>query len=57
VLGAAFPRILLWGPDLVRAYDDGYRAVMGARHPGGLGQSAAECWPEVWHIDAPTMGR
>jgi signal transduction histidine kinase len=57
VLGAAFPMILLWGPELVQVYNDGYRAVMGVKHPGGLGRPTRECWPEVWHINAPIYDR
>lgn len=57
VFGAAFPMLLLWGPDLVQLYNDGYREVMGAKHPGGLGQATRECWPEVWHINAPIYAR
>lgn len=31
-----------------------YRALMGLKHPQGLGQPTRECWPEVWHINEPT---
>jgi PAS domain S-box-containing protein len=57
VLGAAFPMILLWGPELVQLYNDGYREIMGAKHPGGLGQRTLECWPEVWPINEPIYAR
>lgn len=52
-LAAPMPTCLLWGPDLVQVYNDAYRAVMGAKHPSGLGQSNRECWPEVWHLNQP----
>lgn len=45
--------VVLWGPDLVQIYNDGYAVVTGARHPRALGQSTRECWPEVWHFNAP----
>lgn len=51
VLYSAFPTIVLWGPDLVQVYNDGYRLLMGAKHPTGLGQPTRECWPEAWHIN------
>lgn len=57
VLDAPFPQIVLWGPDLRQLYNDGYRALMGSKHPAGLGQPTRECWPEVWHVNAPVYER
>ncbi len=45
--------ILLWGSQLVQIYNDGYREVMGNKHPRGLGQPRRECWPEIWEFNAP----
>jgi PAS domain S-box-containing protein len=53
VLASPLGMIVLWGPDLVQIYNDAYRAVMGAKHPSGLGQPTRECWPEVWAFNAP----
>jgi PAS domain S-box-containing protein len=53
LLPNGFPMIALWGPDLIQIYNDAYRDLMGAKHPGGLGQPTRECWPEVWHINGP----
>lgn len=53
VLAAPTAMIVLWGADLVQAYNDGYREVMGVKHPAGLGQPTRECWPEVWDFNAP----
>ncbi len=53
VLSSAFPMILLWGPDLVQIYNDGYSVILGPKEPGALGQPTRECWPEVWHINEP----
>ncbi|SFI08254.1 hypothetical protein SAMN05421753_105153 [Planctomicrobium piriforme] len=47
------PIILLWGPDLVQIYNDGYRVIAGTKHPSALGQPTKECWPEVWDFVAP----
>ncbi len=47
------PSLLLWGPELIQIYNDHYRGLMGAKHPAGLGLPARQCWPEVWHINAP----
>lgn len=48
-----FPMIVLWGPQLLQIYNDGYAEIMADKHPAGLGQPTAECWPEVWHINGP----
>jgi PAS domain S-box-containing protein len=53
VLASPLGMIVLWGPDLVQIYNDAYREVVGVKHPGGLGQSTRECWPEVWTFNAP----
>jgi PAS domain S-box-containing protein len=49
--------VVLWGPELIQIYNDGYLALMGAKHPAGLGQPTQECWPEVWHINEPIYAR
>ncbi len=57
VLGSGFPAIVLWGPELVQVYNDGYVPFLGAKHPWGLGRPTRECWPEVWHINGPLYDR
>ncbi len=57
IMAGGFPAIVLWGADLVQIYNDGYRALMGERHPAGLGQATRRCWPEVWHINEPLYRR
>lgn len=56
-LACKFPMIVLWGPDLIQFYNDGYRDVMGSKHPAGLGQPTRECWPEVWSINEPVYAK
>ena len=53
VLASPFPMELLWGPDLIQIYNDGYRTLMGNRHPSGLAQPAKDCWPDSWQVNAP----
>jgi len=53
MLASSFPMLVLWGDDLVQLYNDGYRALMGAKHPIGLGQRTHECWPEARHFVEP----
>jgi signal transduction histidine kinase len=57
VLACGFPMVALWGPELIQVYNDGYRALMGDKHPAGLGQATRACWPEVWHINEPIYRR
>ena len=57
ILGSAFPNIVLWGPDLIQLYNDGYREIMGAKHPTGLGMPTLECWPEAWGFNEPIYER
>ncbi len=45
VLGAGYPTILLWGPDLVQLYNDGYVPFLGAKHPAGLGRPRTRSGP------------
>ena len=56
-VASPFPMLVLWGPELVQIYNDGYRALMGAKHPAGLGKPTRECWPEVWDFHAPIYER
>jgi PAS domain-containing protein len=41
-----FPMVVLWGPQFVQIYNDGYRDLLAERHPAALGQSIYECYPE-----------
>src|SRR3954466_1049149 len=57
LLACGFPTVALWGRDLVQIYNDTCRALMGVKHPAGLGQPVRDCWPEVWHINGPIYER
>ena len=57
VLASAFPAIVLWGPDLVQVYNDGYIPFLGVKHPRGLGRPTHECWPETWAFNEPIYAR
>ncbi|MFL5509379.1 MAG: PAS domain-containing sensor histidine kinase [Gemmatimonadaceae bacterium] len=48
VLESPFPMNLWSGPDLNLIYNDGYRAVLGAKHPQALGRPGREVWSEIW---------
>lgn len=53
LLSAPFAMMLAWGPELVQVYNDGYRDMIGAKHPAALGQRASECWSEIWDEIGP----
>jgi PAS domain S-box-containing protein len=48
-----FPINLWCGPELVLIYNDGYRHVLGSKHPAALARPGSEVWSEVWREIAP----
>ncbi|MGZ4673200.1 MAG: PP2C family protein-serine/threonine phosphatase [Ilumatobacteraceae bacterium] len=53
-LTSRFPILVVWGPDLVKIYNDGYRVMLGTeKHPRALGAPAKEIWPEIWDTIGP----
>ncbi len=53
-LSSRFPMLLVWGPDLIKIYNDGYRPILGTeKHPSALGAPAREIWPEIWDEIGP----
>jgi signal transduction histidine kinase len=57
MLACEFAMVVLWGQDLVQIYNNCYLAVMGSKHPAGMGQKTQECWPEVWQFNQPIYER
>ena len=57
VMQAPYPMLLLCGDDLTQIYNDGYRELLGDKHPAALGSSVRSCWPEGWHLDAAAHQR
>lgn len=48
-LASRFPMLVVWGPELIKIYNDAYRPILGSeKHPRALGAPAAEIWPEIW---------
>jgi hypothetical protein len=61
LLANGFPLLLWWGPQYISIYNDAYRPILGAKHPGALGKPFREVWPEIEQIlspliDAPFQG-
>lgn len=53
-LSSRFPMLVVWGPELIKIYNDGYRPVLGSeKHPGALGAPAREVWSEIWDQIGP----
>ena len=48
VLASGFPMSVRWGPELTIIYNDAYGALLGDRHPGALGKTLREVWPEIY---------
>jgi signal transduction histidine kinase len=44
-----------WGPELIKLYNDPYKAIVGGKHPEALGQPAALVWQEVWDELGPRL--
>ncbi len=57
MLGCAFPSLVFWGDELVQLYNDAFIPLLAERHPSGLGQRAADCWADAWHIVGPNLDR
>ena len=55
LLANRFPLLLWWGPQYVSIYNDAYRPILGAKHPGAIGQPFREVWPEIEHILTPLI--
>src|SRR5258705_9348065 len=57
VLDSGLPHIVLWGAALIQVYNDAYAELIRGKHPHAFGRPRRECWPEIWHIDAPIYER
>ena len=55
MLGASQPVCIAFGPELTSLYNDGYLAIVGDKHPDGLGAPYASLWAEIWEEFAPIV--
>jgi PAS domain S-box-containing protein len=44
-----------WGGDLIKLYNDPYKAIVGGKHPWALGKPASVVWSEIWHDIEPLL--
>ena len=54
-LDSRFPIVVWWGPELVMLYNDGYKQILGVKHPAALGAPGRNCWPEIWDTIRPML--
>ena len=57
MLASPIGMVLMWGPDHVMIYNDGYIPIAGARHPAALGGTVPEIWPEIWDWNRAILDR
>ena len=57
ILNSRYPMFTFWGPERVKIYNDGYRPILGAKHPWALGRPARQVWPEIWDTIGPMVDR
>ena len=48
LLTARQPMLLWWGERMALLYNDACKGIVGAHHPGVLGQPASAAWRELW---------
>ncbi|WP_080597858.1 MULTISPECIES: ATP-binding protein [Pseudomonas syringae group] len=47
-LASNFPINIIWGPEHVQIYNDGYQVLCGASHPQALGEPYTVTWRSAW---------
>ena len=57
IINSPVPKVLMWGPDHVMLYNDGYAAIAGANHPQALGSTVAAVWPEIRDWNEAVLAR
>jgi PAS domain S-box-containing protein len=57
MLATAIPSFIVWGPALTLIYNEAYALVLATRHPGALGCSFCDVWPEIWSDLEPLVAR
>ena len=44
-----------WGKELIKFYNDPYKAIVGGKHPWALGKPASEVWKDIWKDIEPML--
>jgi PAS domain S-box-containing protein len=51
------PQHIVWGPEQILLYNDGYIPILGDRHPKAFGMRFADVWPDIWEGVEPIVRR
>lgn len=54
-LGSKQPMLIVWGPEQITLYNDGYAAMCGSRHPAALGRPFRDLWYDIWDDVEPII--
>lgn len=44
-----------WGKQLIKFYNDPYKAIVGGKHPWALGKPASVVWKDIWRDIEPML--
>ncbi|UJW74585.1 sensor histidine kinase [Rhizobium sp. SL42] len=48
MLGSLQPMLIVWGPEQITLYNDGYAQMCGNRHPAAFGRPFRDLWFDIW---------
>src|SRR3984957_19421407 len=55
MLASRQPIWIGWGKELVKLYNDPYKAIVGGKHPWALGKPASAVWKDIWRDIDPLL--
>ncbi|HKH59666.1 MAG TPA: ATP-binding protein [Flavitalea sp.] len=55
MLASRQPIWIGWGKDLIKLYNDPYKAIVGGKHPWALGAPASIVWKDIWKDIEPML--
>ena len=55
MLSSRQPIWIGWGKDLIKLYNDPYKAIVGGKHPWALGMPASVVWKDIWKDIQPML--
>ncbi|WP_439532231.1 PAS domain-containing protein [Polymorphobacter sp.] len=57
MLGSNQPMFVVWGPQRILLYNDGYAEILATKHPEALGRDFLEVWAEIRADIAPIVAQ
>lgn len=55
MLTSSQPIWIGWGKELIKFYNDPYKAIVGGKHPWALGSPASVVWKDIWRDIEPML--